>query len=234
MNKNVAAIYEDGTYARKNQGMGDENAAWKAANVLRMMQMGQLDPQSILEVGCGGGLILVELQKQLSKGISFTGYEPMPEAYERAVARTNEHLQFKRVTVDGQAQEKFDLVLCLDVFEHVEDYFTFLRQLRNYGKSFIFHIPLDMNTQMVARGKPIQKVRDEVGHLHYFSKFTALATLEYCGYKIKQHFYTKSWESNYHSIHNSLASLPRRLCHAIAPDLTARILGGLPLMVLAE
>lgn len=234
MSKNVATIYADGTYASKNKGLGDDNAAWKASNVLDMMRNCGINPRTILEVGCGAGGILAELQRSLGDGLVLTGYEPMPEAYQRAQERANDRLRFKPITIDGNPSDVFDLVLCLDVFEHVEDYFSFLRDLRKYGKHFIFHIPLDMNAQMVARETPIRKVREEVGHLHYFSKFTALATLENCGFKILRATYTKSWESSYHSACASLATLPRRLLHALSPDLAARLLGGLPLMVLAE
>lgn len=158
----------------------------------------------------------------------------MPEAYARACNRSDSRLSFEQTSVRHTSPEVFDLVLCLDVFEHVEDYFTFLRDLRNYGKNFIFHIPLDMNAQMVARGSPIIKVRERVGHLHYFSKYTALASLEYCGYHILLDFYTKSWESQYGGLAFKLFGLIRALGLKVAPDLSSRLLGGMPLMVLAE
>ncbi len=234
MDDNVATIYSDGTYAEQNQALGDDNAAWKAGNIMAMLRLRNLQPKSILEVGCGGGGILVELQKQLGADVTFMGYEPMPEAFEKASGRSNERLHFKKTTVGDAPEAVFDLVLCLDVFEHVEDYFKFLRELRRHGKQFIFHIPLDMNTQMVARETPIKRVRQEVGHIHYFSKYTALATLEYCGYKIDHWFFTKSWTSAYRSLFARLATIPRRFFFSFAPEWTARLLGGLPLLVLAE
>ena len=234
MENDVASIYKDGTYAAKNKAMGDDNAAWKAGNVLRIMKDAGLHPKTILEVGCGAGGILVELKKQLPEDVMFSGLEPMPEAYAAASKRSDDRLSFKQATIDTPPDKQFDVVLCLDVFEHIEDYFKFLRGLRSFGGKFIFHIPLDMNTQMVFRASPIRRVRESVGHLHYFSKDTALASLEYCGYKILRHCYTRSWESKYSTFAFKLASLPRRLGYAIAPDFTARVLGGLPLLVLAE
>ena len=38
----------------------------------------------------------------------------------------------------------YDLILCIDVFEHVEDYIGFLKTLKNKSKYHIFNIPLDM------------------------------------------------------------------------------------------
>ena len=76
-----------------------------------------------------------------------------------------------------ESPEQFDLVICLDVIEHVEDYFGFLRKLRGRGKYFVFNIPLDMNVmKLVTPG--IRYAREEVGHLHYFNRYTALQALK--------------------------------------------------------
>ena len=98
----------------------------------------------------------------------FTGVEPMPEAYSRCAAKSRERLTFKHGTAADMV-EVFDFGAPPNVFEHVEDYLGFLRSLTRLGRQFIFHIPLDMNAQMVLRDEPIMRVRREVGHLHYFS-----------------------------------------------------------------
>ena len=129
--------------------------------------------------------------------------------------------------------EDYDLVLCIDVFEHVEDYFGFLRRLRRRGRAFLFHVPLDMNAQMVARGEPVSRVRRTVGHLHYFSKETALFTLEECGYKVEASFFTPNGVERPKSLRARLMKVPRRVGFAVAPEWTARVLGGYSLMVYA-
>jgi hypothetical protein len=80
--------------------------------------------------------------------------------------------------------------MALDVFEHVEDYVGFLKRLRVKAEYKIFHIPLDMSVMSVMRMTPILNARDKVGHLHYFCKETALATLNDTGYQIIDWFYT--------------------------------------------
>ena len=45
----------------------------------------------------------------------------------------------------------FDLLLMLDVFEHVEDYIGLLRAVRSKAKQKLFHIPLDLSVQSVLR-----------------------------------------------------------------------------------
>ncbi len=76
-----------------------------------------------------------------------------------------------------------------------------------------------------------------VGHLHYYMKDTALATLEDCGYEIVDYFYTASsleLEGGHKKISSKIANLPRRLMYMANPDLAVRLLGGYSLMVLTK
>ena len=234
MNETIAPIYLDGTYAAQNAGFGDDNAAWKAGYVVEMLRRRGIVPKTICEVGCGGGGILLELSKLLPTDVTFTGYEPMPEAFQVCSQRATDRISFINESPTGVVPlEKFDVVLCLDVFEHVEDYLGFLRSLRGLGKTFIFHIPLDMNVQTVLRLTPLKKVRSIVGHLHYFCKETALATLKDSGFQIDESFYTDSSKSSYSTLPAKLIKFPRKLLYLFAPDFAVRLLGGYPLMVAA-
>ena len=230
----VAPIYLDGTYAAQNAHFGDDNAAWKAGNVKRMLDLMKWPAQRICEIGCGGGGILMELGKLLPDSVRFTGYEPMPEAFAVCRTRASERFAFFHESPAGSTPaDPFDVALCLDVFEHVEDYMGFVRSLRGLARHFIFHIPLDMSVQTVLRLEPILRVRKSVGHLHYFCKDTALATLTDSGFAVDRWFYTDSSRSSYRTLPHRLMKLPRKLCFAIAPDFTVRTLGGYPLMVAA-
>lgn len=129
----------------------------------------------------------------------------------------------------------FDVLMAIDVFEHVEDCFSFLRRMRTRGSFKVFHIPLDLSVQAVIRPLRLMKARSDVGHIHYFTKETALATLADSGYEVIDSFYTcgaielpnRGWKAN-------LMKLPRRLSYSLSPDFAARILGGFSMMVLAK
>lgn len=233
MKDNVAEIYKDGTYAASNPDCGEDNTGWKAGQVFRMMERAGVQPKSVCEIGCGSGGVIEDLQRRMPGDVQFTGVEPMPEAYRRCSAKTRERLTFLNQTAD-QLPETYDLVLLLDVFEHVEDFMGFLRSLRHLGRQFIFHIPLDMTAQMVLRDKPIMRVRKVVGHLHYFSKNTALAALRDTGYEVQDWFYSDTRGCSYVNFRTRLLKLPRRLLMKIAPDFAVRLLGGNPLTVLAR
>lgn len=98
----------------------------------------------------------------------------------------------------------------------------------------MFHILLDLSVQAVLRKNGLLLRRDHHAHLHYFTKETALRTLTDAGYKIVDDFYTPRCIEVGDLLVQKIASLPRVLSFAAVPDLTARVLGGYSLLVLAE
>jgi hypothetical protein len=120
--------------------------------------------------------------------------------------------------------------MAIDVVEHIEDYFGFLRNLKNKGEYKLFHIPLEMSVKSVLKMYPIE-TREKFGHIHYFAKDTVLAALKDTGYEIVDYFYTSIV---IHKAPKSLKSFLLKLGHAIHKDLSVRILGAYSLMVLAK
>ena len=126
------------------------------------------------------------------------------------------------------------MALALDVFEHVENYFDFLRKLRPRARYCVFHIPLDLSAQAVVRGL-LSRWRQDVGHLHYFTRELALDALKETGYRVIDTRYTAyAIDRTAPTLKAHLARWPRRLAFQIAPDQAALWLGGFCLLVLAE
>jgi hypothetical protein len=99
----------------------------------------------------------------------------------------------------------------------------------------VFHIPLDLSVQTVFRGDVLLTQREKLGHLHYFTKETALATLTGAGYEIVDYLYTGySLELPNRSWRSKLLEVPRKLLFSVHQDLTVRIFGGFSLLVLAK
>jgi cyclopropane fatty-acyl-phospholipid synthase-like methyltransferase len=227
-------MYQTGEYLEKNPTYHVEDSSWKAEQILRLMKKNQLQPRTVCEVGCGAGEILRQLQTQLPADTEFFGYEISPHAFALCEPRANERLQFKCEDLLTGNTPGFDLLLCIDVFEHVPDYLSFLRDVRAKARYKIFHIPLDMSAQWVMRGRPILRERDQAGHLHYFMKDTALATLRDTGYQVLDTAYTAGAIDHPRSLKAKMASWPRRLMAKVNEDFVARVLGGYSLLVLAE
>ncbi|MBL0339564.1 MAG: class I SAM-dependent methyltransferase [Bacteroidetes bacterium] len=229
-------FYTKGDYLEKHPNWHAEDAPWKAANILKMILKNKLNPSSILEIGCGSGEILKKLQDHLPSNISFEGFEVSPQAFEMAKSRENGKLKFYLESLTAIPNTRAsDLSLMIDVFEHVDDYYGFLKEAREKAKNIIFHIPLDISVQSVWRGYPLLRKRKNSGHIHYFTKDTALASLAYSGYEVIDWFYTGSYiDLPSRSLRSKLAKIPRQLLYRLNPDFGVRVLGGYSLMVLAR
>ncbi len=228
-------FYTQGDYLEKHPNWHSEDAGWKAGNISKMIEKHRLAPSTVVEIGCGAGEILKQLQGKLPATTSFEGYEVSPQAYEMSRSRENAKLKFYLKGLhEIPGNRSSDLALMIDVFEHVDDYYGFLREARDKAKQLIFHIPLDLSVQSVWRGYPLMRKRKNSGHIHYYTKDTALASLEYAGFEIVDYFYTGSYiDLPSRSLKSKLAKLPRKLLYSMNADFGVRVLGGYSLMVLA-
>ena len=231
---NAGERYLDGAYLAHNPGWHAEHSPTKARWIDDFLRRNRMEPRSIAEVGCGSGEILVELKKRRPDAL-FTGFEISPQAYAICSGKQAPGLEFRLDDLLRSNAERFDLLLAIDVFEHVPDYLGFLRALRDRAEHQLFHIPLDLSVQALARGTSYPILRDQTGHLHYFFKDTALATLRDCGYEIVDWTYTRSsQELPGKSLRTKFANLPRKLMQLFSEDLSARIFGGYSLLVLTR
>ena len=122
-------------------------------------------------------------------------------------------------------------MLILEVVDHVEDYFAFLRALTTKSTWKLFHFSLDLSVQNALRSGALLRQRDVYVHLHYFNKETILRTLEDTGYEVVDHFYTP-FGVQFSS--GRLVTQARRAFFRFNQDLAVRVLGGYRLMVLAR
>lgn len=228
-------IYQTGEYLEKNKDWHVSDSPWKAGNIYKMIQRNNLDYKSVCEVGCGAGEILKQLSFKMPSDVRFEGYEISPQAYKLSKLRENERIKFHlKDLLEEDKKVKFDIVMAIDVFEHVEDEFDFLRKLKDRGKYKIFHIPLDININSILQDK-FMVGRRTVGHINYYTKETALATLEDTGYKIMDYFYTAdSLELPRKTLKSKIAKYPRKLMYNVNQDFTVKLFGGFSLMVLAK
>jgi cyclopropane fatty-acyl-phospholipid synthase-like methyltransferase len=211
-----------------------EHSPTKARWIDGIMRRNGLNPRTVAEVGCGSGEILVELQKRRPDA-RFTGFEISPRAYAICSRKQAPGIDFRFEDLVQARAGHFDLLLAIDVFEHVPDYMGFLAALRGRADRHIFHIPLDLSVQALVRGTTYPVLRYQTGHLHYFFKYSALATLRDCGYEIIDCNYTRSsQELPGKSLRTRLANLPRKFVQLFSEDLSARFLGGYSLLVLTR
>ena len=228
------ARYLDGTQLSIDPDWYEANAGWKADQVRGILARHRITPKAVCDVGCGTGGVLDALGRSLPPGTKLVGYEISPDALAMASADRRE-----RVTLVNDDpllhDDHFDVMLVLDVFEHVEDHLGFLRRLRPRADHFVFIVPLDLSVQRVLRKSALVDSRYTIGHIHAFTRETALATLADCGYRVlDEELVPAQLERPDQESRERLVKPLRRLLFAINPGLAARVLGGFSLLVLAD
>ena len=243
--------YLSGEYLVKNPRWHADESPWKAKYVLQMIARNKIAPTTICDVGCGAGEVLRLVHEGLQGRCSCWGYDISPQAFARSQGLSRERLQFKLADFRQEKDAHFDLLLLMDVLEHMEDYFSFLRDLRPKAEYKILHIPLDISVRNVLLGR-LGNFRAAYGHLHYFTKEVALEMLRDVGYEVIDYAYTWQvnslryvWNENKQNprilarrvagfVARAIMSLPSRVLFAIHEDWAARLGGQWRLLVLAR
>ena len=227
------SIYESGAYLEQNPGWHEEDAPWKTRQILKSLHKQHLVPRTICDVGCGSGETIRELSR-VYPDARCVGFEVSPDAFAIAAPKATDTLTFTRDDPFTQGQ-RFELACALDVFEHVDDYLGFLRRMSALAEWKVYHNPLDISVQTVIRAKPLRDIRKSIGHIHFFTKDQALATLEDTGHEVIDWFYTAgSIEAPSRSRRGRLLALPRKVLFRAFPDFTVRLLGGYSMLALCR
>lgn len=228
----IADAHINGDYFKKNPSWHVEYSPRKAQTIHDFLVRRQLHPKTIGDVGCGAGEVLALLQKKMDPACRFWGYDVAAPAIEMAKTRENEQMTFSLADFGEIETPYFDLLLVLEVVDHIEDYIGFLRALKNRAEWKYFSFSLDISVQSAFRSNAFTQRRKNHSHLHHFNKQTALGTLEYAGYEIVDYFYippdvTISWAAK-------VARPVRRATFRLNPELAVRMFGGYSLQVLAR
>ena len=227
-------VFLTGEYLARVPQWHADDSIWKAGEVFRMLQLTQVTPRHIGEVGCGTGEVLHQLQLLMGPECDFWGYDIAPDAIRLSRSRENHRLHCKVGDIANDFHPDFDLLLVLDVLEHQENYFTFLRDLKPLAPYKLFHTVLDLSAQAVLRPEGLIKLRRASDDLHFFTRDTMLQALRDEGYRIVQWFYAPRATYRAGNAAKRIKQWPRRMLYALNQDFAVRCLGGYSLFVLAQ
>ncbi|MBT8582094.1 methyltransferase domain-containing protein [Polynucleobacter paneuropaeus] len=226
--------YTNSDYLNKNPTWDSEDAPWKANLILDILNEHNMHPSKVCEVGCGSGAVLSFLSHSLNDS-DFIGYDISNSLHKFWDKLSGERIKFVFGDFNKINNEYYDLLLLLDVVEHIQDPFNFLTTIINSSKKFIFIFPLDLSAVSVLREVGLINQRRNVGHIHYFTKGIVLELLTETGFKIiAQKYSNASFNLPNMKLKTKIASIPRYLLSLINKDFSARLLGGQTLIVLAE
>lgn len=226
-------IYSDGRYLKSNPNWHSEDSFYKKNFVVDIINKNEIKFSTCADLGCGSGLV-TELLAERYPSKHFVGYEPSPDP-QFLIKSRKQLINLSYCNYDLLSSDDFyDLIVCLDVFEHIEDYYAFLRKLKERGRNFVFNIPLDMCAiKVVTTG--IRQARVSYGHLHYFNDYTAIQTLISCGYSIEATKFSVGFLAVPPKSIKQILMLPIRLLSLFfGVRFASRLFGGISLVVYAK
>jgi SAM-dependent methyltransferase len=227
--------YNDGSYLSNHPDWHVADSPFKAANVEGILTKNNVAFESAVEIGCGAGQVLAELAKRFPAA-NFVGCDISSEASEFWSTNLS-NVRYELGSL-ADSDQRFDLLLMMDVFEHIPDYMGFLERHRALAQTFVFNIPLDMHVFGLLIDHQVSG-RKKYGHLHYFSQSTAFATLRDCGFRVIDSvlipgFRDAPRESSRATLRQKMIFYPRWLAYSVSPKWSAKLFGGTNLLVLAQ
>lgn len=149
---------------------------------------------SVLDAGCGTGILLSQIHQQYPY-VQLTGSEYSPQGLEFAKKRVpNAGFHVLDLSKESLGQ-KFDLIICIDVLEHIPDDRTALANLRAMTTGhLILSVPLG----------PLIKVEAErMGHVHGYGRRELEAKLRDAGFEIVKAI---QWGFPFYNLHRRFAN----------------------------
>lgn len=165
-----------GDDARRYGAWRELCAAGKADHVVELIAGLPAAPRTVVEVGCGDGVLLAQLARR-GVGEARDGFD----ISERAVAYAAARPEVDRAEpFDGHwlpvADGAYDLGVLSHVLEHVPDPLPLLRETARACRAVVVEVPLEDN---LSASRPAAEAgRAAIGHLHRFARadVAALAT----------------------------------------------------------
>ena len=230
------ARYTDGTYLADNPTWHAEDAPWKLSHVLRALQDARIDLfTSVCDLGCGSGA-LVKTWAHMKPEISFTGYDVSPQAL--ALCRQNAPKNTTFVTGNTLPVGPYQVVLALDVIEHIPDNESWLARAASAGDVLVLHVPLQLSFYTWLRPAWLQQERERVGHVHFYTVCSFKKSLKRQPLQILSWHYTNKYiecPQPLPHLHSKIGMCIRKVLHAVLPTAwVAWLVGGYSVMCVVK
>ncbi len=197
--KEITEVYQSDAYIAKNPSLHEEDSAWKIKKLLPFIDTWLKRDQSpvvtVLDVGGGAGVILRELAKYIATkhGRTVRKYCLDLSPGMLAVQGENNIDAIKKLERDiaqtGLGDKEVDLVLMIDVLEHVPDPVQTLKEIRRISHFALLKVPLEDSLfyrvmDIVTGGKFRQRLIAQIGHINIYNRNNLLVLLEQYGGRV--------------------------------------------------
>jgi len=140
-------------YRRQNPTWHREDSVWKAHQVARVLESTgfvskfQGKPVSVADVGCGVGGVIGSLADEVARVGVHVGRTCGFDMAESAIAQAKTEFPWIEFFCENfcESEQRFDLILLMDVLEHIPDSEAFIRAVAARTDYLAIHFPLDDN-----------------------------------------------------------------------------------------
>lgn len=230
--------YTDGTYLTANPGWHGEDSAWKLTHVRRALKSAGVEEaalKTVCDVGCGAGEV-IKLWAQLWPKTAFYGYDVSPQALALAENKKPQNCVFRQGST--LRPEPCDVLLLLDVLEHIPDWKQFFRDCAAPAQKIVVHMPLDLSVYARLRPSILVRERETVGHIHFFTAQAFLRELDSLGVRVRYMHYTNKYVERSPKLTRFISRVGmwiRQAAHKLLPHAWAAYwVGGYSLMLVLE
>jgi SAM-dependent methyltransferase len=225
-------IYTSNYYKSKNPEWHLGESQWKAKKIHGSLKRTGINPRSILDYGCGLGGVVHSLKHLLGSNVVAEGIDLSSDLIANARLLHGDIVNFN-VIGENKCEGGYDLILLIDVFEHVSDFYGLLEEVKELAAVKVFHIPLDLNFSNILF-KRFTELNLSLGHIHYFNEETVRLTLENLGYELLDVSYTRSSIVFAKSWKEKLMIFPRLITSIFSPRMSSDLFGGFSLLVVCK
>jgi 2-polyprenyl-3-methyl-5-hydroxy-6-metoxy-1,4-benzoquinol methylase len=143
---------------------------------------------TVLDIGCGWGLTLKYLK---ARGAQCSGFDPAPEAVDFVRSCGIECVQGGMDRMDVFGERRFDVVMLMNVLEHLADPVQVLQQIKSRllapGGMLVIEVPNEFNAFQLAAQEVYGLDQWWVAppaHLNYFNPETLRRVIEGCAMQV--------------------------------------------------
>jgi len=135
--------------------------------------IGSTEAINILDLGCGEGFVIKYL-RDINSNLRFEGVDINVAAVDLA-RKINPGVNFQNEDINGLSYnvDSFDLVIMIEVLEHLEDSGKVLNEIKKFSnKYFIFSVPWEpfFSIANFLRGKNVSRWGNDPEHLQKWSR----------------------------------------------------------------
>jgi trans-aconitate methyltransferase len=171
-------------YLKLNKDLHDSDFYKKSQAVLHILPS-DFRPDSVIDIACGSGKITMEVSKKL--GIrKTTGIDISHKIIEIAKQNDVDRIgNWVTINIFDYKESGYDLVLAIDIVEHVEEDKEILNKIASLGSLAVIKVPIEDNSvnrfiMWITRKKinPWKETEAHYGHVHHYSLNSFIELIE--------------------------------------------------------